>query len=85
MTKENYSSPWIDVNKDMPYNHEELTIDSPGLLYDYGNTYSVFCIVDNSFCIVDIMVKDENGNWNWESGYNITYWMPIPKFPVYKF
>lgn len=56
-----YLSPWIDVNKDMPYNHEELTMDGPGLLYEYGSTYSVFCVVDNSYCIVDLMVKDEIG------------------------
>lgn len=65
---------WINVENDLPYNHEEL-------MSAKCETKEVFVLKD-SFGNpgIDYMIK-ENGKWRWFYYSSTKYWMPIPEPP----
>lgn len=72
----NPKSPWISVEDDLPFNHEEL-IDSKSkdmtfqVLIRYGDGRYGFS------CMADIA-----GEWKWlNSWVKITHWMKVPETP----
>lgn len=72
---ENPKSPWINVNDDLPCNHEEL------LLTTKYHTVSVFTYKKGGAVGIDNMII-RNGKWEWEAWKeNYLYWMPIPNLP----
>lgn len=72
---EHPKSPWINVNDDLPCNHEEL------LLSTKYHTVSVFTYKKGGAVGIDNMII-RNGKWEWEAWKeNYLYWMPIPNLP----
>ena len=66
-------SPWISVNKDLPYNHQEL-------LEAKCQTKEVF--VKRALGFFDICYMQKiDGKWIWFPYKSIEFWMPIPKLP----
>ena len=75
----NPKSPWINVEDDLPCNHEELI--TTGGRYE-KNTICVITI--NKYGIIEgnHMVLYDNGKWEWKYGVPAPcYWMLIPKLP----
>ena len=75
----NPKSPWINVEDDLPCNHEEL-ITTDG--HHEKNTICVITI--NKYGIIEgnHMVLYDNGKWEWKYGVPAPcYWMLIPKLP----
>ena len=75
----NPKNPWINVEDDLPCNHEEL-ITTDG--HHEKNTICVITI--NKYGIIEgnHMVLYDNGKWEWR--YDVPapcYWMLIPKLP----
>lgn len=73
-------SPWISVDEDLPYNHEEYLNGS-----DKDSTYCVLIWV-NSHYEIGYMEKYEDDEWYWKTISNEdisypTYWMQIPLLP----
>ena len=73
---EHPKSPWISVDDDLPYNHEELI--------DFVFTNNVLVIDDQQNTSIAFMMKYKD-EWIWDNANNflflpfITHWMPIPK------
>ena len=72
----NPKSPWISVEDDLPFNHEEL-VDSKSkdmtfqVLIRYSDGMYGFS------CMADIA-----GEWKWlNSWVKITHWMKVPQIP----
>ena len=71
------NSPWINVEEDLPCNHEEL------IHFDLTN--NVLVIDDKQNIFIAFMKKYKDNEWIWDSTNNfvflplITHWMPIPK------
>lgn len=62
---------WIDVRKDLPYNHPHLMVT------EYA-TVNVFVLRKGGSAGVNSMVN-RNGKWEWDAWReNYTHWMPIP-------
>lgn len=62
---------WIDVRKDLPYNHPHLMVT------EYA-TVNVFVRRKGGSVGVDCMVS-RNGKWEWDSWREeYTHWMEIP-------
>ena len=75
----NPKNPWINVEDDLPCNHEEL-ITTDG--HHEKNTICVITI--NKYGIIEgnYMVLYDNGKWEWKYGVPAPcYWMLIPKLP----
>ena len=75
----NPKNPWINVEDDLPCNHEEL-ITTDG--HHEKNTICVITI--NKYGIIEgtHMVLYDNGKWEWKYGVPAPcYWMLIPKLP----
>ena len=69
-------SPWINVDEDLPCNHEELIIDEPL----YKRTKPIVCNKSHGIS-VDQMVYDISRNeWYW-TGETPTHWFSAPKLP----
>lgn len=68
----NPKSPWISVEDDLPYNHEELA---------HSNyTDRVLVLSRNGYSEVAFMCIIEDV-WEWNTLITVLYWMPIPKPP----
>ena len=75
----NPKSPWINVEDDLPCNHEEL-ITTNGR-YE-KNTIYVITIDKYGIIESNYMVLYDDGKWEWK--YSLPapcYWMLIPKLP----
>ena len=73
----NPKSPWINVNDDLPCNHEELFENSS--IYDKETKCVIAC--DNEHNIdFDYMVNCD-GKWSWARNESNTHWFIIPKLP----
>ena len=79
------SSPWISVEDDLPYNHEEF-------MEDNHYTKSVLAVLtlneDPSkkqieVCCMCNILGSVNVDWYWSIGshYQVAYWMPLPEIP----
>lgn len=74
----NPKSPWINVDEDLPCNHEELI--------HFGFTNNVLVIDDQQNTFIAFMKKYKD-EWIWDSTNNfvflplITHWMPLPELP----
>ena len=63
---------WISVDEDLPCNHKELI---------HSNyTDRVLVSSRNGFSEVAFMCIIEDV-WEWNTLMQVSYWMPIPKFP----
>lgn len=69
----NPQSPWISVEEDLPYNHEELKTAK----YE---TEEVFILDSFGNLDTDYMLK-ENGKWKWFSYSSVKFWFPVPELP----
>ena len=76
---ENPKSPWISVDEDLPYNHEEL------IAADGRYEKNTICVITiNKYGIIEgnYMVLYDDGKWEWKYGVPAPcYWMLIPKLP----
>ena len=68
-----YLPSWINVEDDLPYNHEEL-------LNAKYETKKVFILKSGGFPDIDYMLKVD-GKWIWFTNKSPEFWMPIPKSP----
>ena len=66
---------WVNVNDDLPCNHEEL-IFLEGLI-DGSETVEVFARNEYGDIWTDYMIY-ENGKWRWND-FEPAYWMIAPK------
>ena len=66
---------WINVEDDLPCNHEELIITS-----DYYEKETIEVITINEFKMVGLnyMILCDN-KWKWKYDIEFCYWMPIPE------
>ena len=66
---------WINVNDDLPCNHEELIITS-----DYYEKETIEVITINEFKMIGLnyMILCDN-KWKWKYDIEFCYWMPIPE------
>ena len=66
---------WINVNDDLPCNHEELIITS-----DYYEKETIEVITINEFKMIGLnyMILGDN-KWKWKYDIEFCYWMPIPE------
>lgn len=71
-------SPWINVEEDLPCNHEEFIETGSHYLKEtiYVITVNKYGIIENNY-----MVLYDNGKWEWKYGAIPCYWMLIPKLP----
>ena len=66
------NNQWISINEDLPCNHKELI---------HSNyTDRVLVSSRNGFSEVAFMCIIEDV-WEWNTLMQVSYWMPIPKFP----
>ena len=68
---------WINVNDDLPCNHEELIITG-----DYYEKETIEVITINEFKMISLnymILYDDK--WKWKYDIEFCYWMPIPKLP----
>ena len=75
----NPKNTWINVEDDLPCNHEELI--TTGGRYE-KNTICVITINKHGIIESNHMVLYDNGKWEWR--YDVPapcYWMLIPKLP----
>ena len=63
---------WINVDEDLPCNHEELLI---------GDTLTKGVITRNTDGSVDFSLMYLNVEWKWMSEDKPTHWFPIPELP----
>ena len=68
-------TPWIDVEDDLPCNHEEMYHMSESLIC----TDRVLTLVDNVPVIMCMVFNDKTEGWDWSKPLNVRYWMRIPK------
>ena len=68
-------TPWIDVEDDLPCNHEEMYHMSESLIC----TDRVLTLVDNVPVIMCMVFNDKTEGWDWSKPLNVRYWMKIPK------
>ena len=68
-------TPWIDVEDDLPCNHEEMYHMSESLIC----TDRVLTLVDNVPVIMCMVFNEKTGGWDWSKPLNVRYWMRIPK------
>lgn len=77
-------SPWISVEYDLPYNHEELIYEKDSR---FTKSVLVRCIkitTGEELYKDAIMSKYCSENWFWATindNYKVTHWMSIPKLP----
>ena len=66
---------WINVEDDLPCNHEELIITD-----DYYEKETIEVITINEFKMVGLnyMILCDN-KWKWKYDIEFYYWMPIPE------
>ena len=66
---------WINVEDDLPCNHEELIITS-----DYYEKETIEVITINEFKMIGLnyMILCDN-KWKWKYDIEFCYWMPIPE------
>ena len=74
----NSKSPWINVNNDLPCNHDEF-VKTDG--YFEKETINVITIDKLGVIEDNYMVLYDNGEWNWKYGATPLYWMLIPELP----
>ena len=82
------NNQWINVDEDLPCNHEELMSKYP---FGYKKqTVNVLTLLPTGCVATDSMGYRErwwNGGqwdgekWEWDSLRRITHWVPIPKLP----
>lgn len=75
-------SPWINVEDDLPCNHEEMYKMSGSLLY----TEEVLVLAGNALLagrklVTCMLFDDKTGKWKWDTLLHVKYWMRIPKSP----
>ena len=68
-------TPWIDVEDDLPCNHEEMYHMSESLIC----TDRVLTLVDGVPVIMCMVFNDKTEGWDWSKPLNVRYWMRIPK------
>ena len=75
---DNPKSPWINVEDDLPCNHEVL-ITTGG----YYKKETIIVITIDRYGIIEnnYMGLDDNGKWGWKYGGVPCYWMLVPKLP----
>ena len=66
-------SPWINVEDDLPCNHEEL-LDAK------CKTKKVLILKSGGFPDIDYMLKVDR-KWIWFAYKTTKFWMPIPELP----
>ena len=81
----NPKSPWISVEDDLPYNHEELMEN------EHCTKYVLAVLAwDNDpskrhieVCRMYAIEGLHGSNWYWNESlsYKVTHWMPLPKIP----
>ena len=66
---------WINVEDDLPCNHEELIITG-----DYYEKETIEVITINEFKMIGLnyMILCDN-KWKWKYDIEFCYWMPIPE------
>lgn len=66
--------PWISVEEDLPYNHEDMTYPNSG-----GSIkFTQIVIVQDENGKVDVSgMFGENGVWKWSLRGEWKYWMPV--------
>ena len=74
----NPKNPWINVEDDLPCNHEEL-IDKT-FKGNFQKTLFVIALLDDQCEDLTCMINDD-GRWKWIAKGSYTHWMPIPKLP----
>lgn len=72
---DNPKSPWINVNDDLPCNHDELMDPSW-----HDETIVVLTVCNDNYSL-NWMEMDRDGKWVWDSGDKITHWMRLPELP----
>ena len=71
------NNQWINVEEDLPCNHEEL------ISTEYDKE-TIYVLVISKDAIADTDCMEYNGKeWRWQrnSFFGPTHWMPIPKLP----
>ena len=68
---DNLPSPWINVNDDLPCNHEEL-------LMTPHHTKDVIVKIEGQITF-ERMIQHSDGHWMFTSA--VTHWFPIPELP----
>ena len=79
---DNPNSPWIDVEDDLPCDHEEMYKMAGSLLY----TEEVLVLAGNALVagrklVICMLFDDKTGKWKWDTQFHVKYWMRIPKSP----
>ena len=75
----NQKNPWINVDDDLPYNHNGLLVKY--LPYNGKLTKPVLTLVDDgSFQVCDMFINEED-EWEWSYNGGVIYWMTIPEPP----
>lgn len=71
------NNQWINVEDDLPCNHEELIITG-----DYYEKETIEVITINEFKMIGLnyMVLCDN-KWKWKYNIEFCYWMPISELP----
>ena len=85
----NPKSPWISVDEDLPYNHEELMVKDEKGRWETKRVLVRIQETDTSFkspYFADCMMSKRDGEesgflWHLCSQGYITHWMPIPELP----
>ena len=78
---EHPKSPWINVDEDLPCNHEELIIDEQVFGIWDKHTKPVICNKSYGVSCVGIMIYNvDKKAWHWVSE-KPTHWFPIPELP----
>ena len=71
------NNQWINVEDDLPCNHEDMYNMSGSFIY----TNDVLALDGTRPVIVYMIFNDKTGEWKWNKPLNIKYWFPIPEPP----
>ena len=69
------NNQWINVEDDLPCNHEDMYNMSGSFIY----TNDVLALDGTRPVIVYMIFNDKTGEWKWNKPLNIKYWLSIPK------
>ena len=69
------NNQWINVEDDLPCNHEDMYNMSGSFIY----TNDVLALDGTRPVIVYMIFNDKTGEWKWNKPLNIKYWFSIPK------
>ena len=73
-----FENQWINVDEDLPCNHEELIIDEQVFGIWDKHTKPVICNKFYGICVGMMVYNVDKNAWHWVSE-KPTHWFPIPE------